>query len=165
MIKSLTKATQRVKFQTNLMPANIQPILDEILTTAKSAGISSDKENIQQFLLKEINSDDLVNYLVIGAALSKDRKGLLVYLLTSTKLVKIEIDQEKIQSLSSYLKEITAVSRTLANDPTGNNAKISVEFPQGSFGLQYSTTLKKIDSFFQNVDEAVRKLKGPTNGK
>lgn len=146
------------------MPIDIESILGKILSEGESVGIL-DKENYRQFLIKELNGDDLINYLVIRATLGKDREGLLVYLLTSSKIVKIEIDKEKVQSLSSYLKEITGVSRTLLSNPAGNNAQITVEFPQGSFGLRYPTTATEIDPFFQKVDEAVRKIKVSTNGK
>ncbi|MGD0168513.1 MAG: hypothetical protein ABSE54_02195 [Smithella sp.] len=144
------------------MTVDINPILEEILISGKTVGIIDDKENIQRFITKEINGDDLIAYLVIGANLSKDRDGVLVYLLTSAKIVKIEIDKEQVQSFSSYLKEVTGVNRTLLNNPSGNSARIVVEFLQGSFGLRYSAGDEIIDSFFQKVDEAVRKIKGAT---
>jgi hypothetical protein len=144
------------------MPKDIQPILNEILVAGKSVGILDDEENIRQFLTKEINGDELISYLVLGATLSKDRNGVLVYLLTSAKIVKIEIDKEQVQSFSSYIKEVTGVNRTLLNNTKGNSAHIVVEFIQGSFGLRYSAGDEKIDSFFQKVDEAVRKIKGTT---
>jgi len=147
------------------MHKKIETIIEEILTKGKTVGIIDDRENIKQFITKEINGDELIAHLAIDATLSKDRDGILVYLLTSAKIVKIEIDKEKVQSFSSYLKEVTGVNRTLLNNPEGNSARIVVEFVQGSFGLRYSSTDKNIDSFFQKVDEAVRKIKVSTNGK
>lgn len=142
---------------------DIEPIINEITNAGKDVGIVDDKEGIQQFLTKEINGDNLIDYLVLGASLGKDRDGLLVYLLTTAKIVKIEIDKEKVQSSSSYLKEITGVNRTLLTNTQGNNAQVSIEFPQGKFGLQYPSAFEKIDTFFQKVDEAVRKIKVTLN--
>lgn len=147
--------------------AAIEAILAEISSKGKSVGIIDDKDNIRQFLAKEINGDILTHYLVTSANLSKDRPGVLVYLLTSAKIVKIEIDKEKVQSFSSYLKEVTGVTRSLLNDPSGNNARIMIEFVNGNFGLIYPSNNTTIDSFFQSVDEAVRKIKvtkGTTDG-
>ncbi len=141
------------------MPAELGPILTEITALGKTVGILDDQEKIRQFLNNEINGDTLVDQLVISAVLSKDRYGLLVYLLTSAKFVKIEIDKEKVQSYSCYLKEVTGVSRSLLTSSAGNNAQVSVEFPQGNFGLQYPANTGNIDSFFQKVDENVRKIK------
>jgi hypothetical protein len=143
--------------------ADIEQIIKEITNTGETVGIVDDKDGIRQFLTKEINGDTLIDHLVIGASLGKDRDGLLVYLLTTAKIVKIEIDKEKVQSFSSYLKEVTGVNRTLLNNAQGNNAQVSVEFPQGKFGLQYPGNLTNIDSFFQKVDETVRKIKVTLN--
>ena len=142
---------------------DLESILQEILTLGKTVG-ALDKEKIQQFLTKEINGDTLKEYLVISATLGKDRSGLLVYILTSAKIIKIEIDKEEVQSYSTYLKEVIGVNRTTSllhsiATESSNDAKVVVEFPQGSFGLRYPASSTKIDSFFQKVDQAIRELK------
>ena len=147
------------------LEAVIKPIIEKISTQGKSVGITEDIENIKSFLTKEINGDTLIDCLVAGANLSKDRPGVLVYLLTSAKIAKIEIDKEKVQSLSSYLKDVTSVNRTLLNNPSGNNAQIVIEFLQGRFGLFYPANDTTIGTFFQKVDEAVRKVKATPDGK
>jgi hypothetical protein len=138
---------------------NVGPLLQEILTVGNTVNILDDQENIKQFLVKEINGDSLTNHLVIAATLAKDKQGLLVYLLTTAKIVKIEIDNEKVQSSSAYLKDVTGVNRTSFKNVNDNRSQISIEFPQGRFGLLYPLNDTKIDSFFQKVDEAVRAAK------
>jgi hypothetical protein len=136
-----------------------ESILNEILALITKGSFPQTKEVIQQFLDKEINGDTLLDDLTFSADLNKGRKGILVYLLTSAKIVKIEIDRDKVQSSSCYLKEVIGVNRTILTVPEGNNAQVIVEIPQGNFGLLYPTAMVKIDSFFQNVDATVRRIK------
>jgi hypothetical protein len=145
-------------------PPTIDLIITEISTKITNVGIPYDQENIRSFLTKEVNGDTLTNHLVLVATLSKDRRGLLIYLLTTAKIVKIEITAEGVQSFSSYLKEVTGVNRSLSTNVSGNNARVVVEFLQGNFGLFYPANDTQIDNFFQKVDEAVRNIKVAPNG-
>ena len=144
----------------NNSSVNVDPILDEIMSLGKGLQLSLNKENIRQFLIKEINGDGLTDYLVISAFLSKDKEGLLVYVLTTAKIVKIQIDKNSnLESYGAYLKEVTGVNRKLVSSSVGNNAQVVVDFSHGSFGLQYPTNQSNIDTFFQKVDQAVGKIK------
>lgn len=146
------------------MPINLEPILEEVLAKAKIVGILVDKENIKQLLIKEINGDDLTVYLVIKAAMCKDQGGLLVYLLTTAKIIEIQIDKEKFECISSYLKEVTGIIWSFFKDPAGKSGHISVKFLKGSFELRYYATAANIDFFFKKVDETFRKINVTTNG-
>lgn len=116
---------------------------------------------ICDFISTTINGDLLQEYLVINAAIKKDKKGALVYVLTDLRLIKIEIDSDaqEIKSSSFPLDTITSVERTLID---GDKAQVVISFQNDSLGLKFSQNDKKITEFFQKVDQS--RAKGKANG-
>jgi hypothetical protein len=119
-----------------------------------------DPVKLEEFLSGEINGDTVVDFLVLSASLGEGRKGILAYVLTTTRVIKIEIDEKDSKSSSPvYLRDVLAVKRVVPGPTGSDRAKISVEAGQGSFGLSYPATNQTIDQFFRKVDEQVRGIK------
>lgn len=119
-----------------------------------------DSEKLRSFIVSAVNGDPLIESLMLNATLSKDREGLLIYILTSSKIVKIEIDNQGFNSMSNYLSQVVGINRGLIKDENGNSfSKLKIEFSQGSFGLNYPEGTTKIDSFFSKFDEELSKTK------
>lgn len=143
------------------MPIDIA-ILNNIVSDAEkaAAGITQiSKEKISQFIATTINGDEYISHVSFRAQLSKDREGLLVYILTSAKVVKIEIDKADTQAFTFYLKDLVGVTRSIANDQSGTNQTI-FEFKQGSFGLRYFSDMKWLEDFFSRTEALAEKTKG-----
>ena len=138
-------------------------LLTQVDKLQQSSRLNLNMPSFSEFLQKNINGDNLIDGLALNALLSKDRNGLLVYLLTTTKIIKIEIDKQGFQAFSNYLSQVIGINRGIISKPDGgNNSQITVELTQGSFGLRYSQDDKEIDSFFLKVEEQLRKIKVPS---
>jgi hypothetical protein len=136
--------------------SDIKSLVQRINALEKEVG-KIDFAKLEQFISTTINGDDFVNAdsLVIPAQISKDKSGILVYIITSAKLVKIQIDNEGFKSSSTYLNQVSSVERSL----TEGRAAVEIKFGQDSFGLRYSPKHTEISDFFTKVEEAVRKTK------
>jgi hypothetical protein len=132
----------------------LNKILDEIFALTSPKIDDSRRPQIKDFIDSAINSDTVSEHLVISCFLGKDkdgadRDGALVYLLTDTRLIKIEIDQNSILSSSPTLTSIIKIDKKLEDNDA---AQVSIEFQNDYFGLRYSATNTEITQFFQKVD-------------
>jgi len=135
---------------------NIQHILDKVYGLEKSIG-NIDHSKFEQFIKSIINGDTLVTFLVLLATYGeKNEDCIIIYILTSGKLAKVRIVSGDFNSESAYLNQVVGVNKSVLKDKE-NNATITVEFPQGRFGLIYPLSNADIDAFFQKVDMGVRK--------
>lgn len=130
---------------------SINKILADIFELKSPEINETRREQIRELIESTINGDKSKTHLAITANLSQDRKGVLVYILTNLRLIKIEIDEKDIQSSSYSLDKIVAVDRKLVD---GERAEVTVAFPKNTFGLKYNQAEKNITEFFQNVDQA-----------
>ena len=123
------------------------------------------KDQIIDFVTTAINGDEPREHLALNAMLSANVSGVILYILTNFRLIKIDIGKTEILSNSYHLAAIIGAERKyIAPDLI----QFSISFPNGSFGLKYSPTDKKITEFFQKVDQASteigRSQRGHQNG-
>lgn len=128
-------------------------IIKEVFSITAPKIDGSRRSSISQLIQTTVNGDVISSYLVISAALGKDRKGILVYILTNLRLIKIEIDEREIQSSSFLLDTMIGIERKLITEDSGARATVEVSFQNGSLGLRYAPN-QKITEFFQKVDQA-----------
>lgn len=133
----------------------------KVADLAKASGINLKTEDFALSLKTAINGDtQIIEFLPLQASLSKDKDGLLVYVLTKSKVIKFEIDNEGFRAFSFYLSQFVGVNRSVINKPDGgNNSHVAVEFTQGGFGLRYPLGNKEIDSFFLRMEDQARQVK------
>ena len=113
------------------------------------------RDQIQDFIKKVINGDSVQGHLVIDANLKNKKEGVLVYILTNARIIKIEIS-EGISSQSFFLNALVSVGRKLEKD----QEEVEVIFQNTSFGLRYYPEEdEKISQFFQKIDQ-VKAMKG-----
>lgn len=130
---------------------SVNQIMVDILQLKSSEIAEARHEQIRGLIKATINGDVSKTHVTTTANLSKDRKGVLVYILTNLRLIKIEIDAKEIHSSSFSLDKMIAFDRTLVD---GDRAGVKVSFQNGSLGLQYNQTEQKITDFFQQVDQS-----------
>ncbi|HSW69388.1 MAG TPA: hypothetical protein VLI69_04435 [Gammaproteobacteria bacterium] len=106
---------------------------------------------LTDFIRTTINGDKPIAHLVLNINLDNQRRGIITYVLTNLRLIKIDIDPNKneIESNSFPLNTIIGVERKLIdNDKT----QFAISFQNGSIGLKYSLADTKITEFFQKID-------------
>ena len=84
----------------------------------------------------------------ILANLKPKTPGILLYVLTNVRLIKIEIPN--INSTSYFLNTMTNIDRKLIEN---NRLSINIIFHNTSVGLTYPIENKKITEFFQKIEE------------
>lgn len=128
---------------------SIDKIIDNLYALSSPKIEDSRKDKIKAFITSTINGDISKAYAVTKANLSKDRKGILIYVLTDCRVIKIEIDSNKEKSQSYQLSKIISISR----ESDGDRAKVQVYFENDTFGLWYNQKEEKITKFFQELDK------------
>ena len=121
----------------------------------------SRQDQITDFVTTAVNGDDPIDHLALNAMLSANVRGVILYILTNFRLIKIDIGKTEILSSSYHLAAMIGAERKYIDSDL---IQFSISFPNGSFGLKYSPTDKKITAFFQKVDQAStevdRRLRG-----
>jgi|LauGreDrversion4_2_1035121.scaffolds.fasta_scaffold233372_1 hypothetical protein len=113
-------------------------------------------EEIKEFIKTTINGDSINTHLAINAYLKPKILGVILYILTSVRLIKIEIDKEDgISSTSFFLNTITSIDRKMINKDTFS---IDIVFQTTSLGLRYDINNKKITDFFQTIEQSKAKI-------
>jgi len=132
----------------------IRKILDEIFD--KCNEVSSQREKLFNFIKLTVNGDSPTDYLIINANLSNDEEGIVVYILTNVRLIKMDIGiKSAIQSSSFILDSIINIERKLLD---ADRMQVRILFPNDAFGLRYPVSDIKASNFFQSLDQArVRK--------
>lgn len=124
-------------------------IIEDIFKLNTSIDNTREKQ-INDFIFSAVNGDNPISHLVIDANLGNNNKGIIAYILTNLRLIKIDIGEKEIESTSFPLSTIIGIERKLIED---NRAQFSIAFQNGSFGLRYSQDNKKINDFFQKIDQ------------
>jgi hypothetical protein len=120
--------------------SGLNPILDE-----------TRKQQITNFIISAVNGDIPTSHLIINANLGENNRGIIIYILTDLRLIKIDIDAKEIKSGSFPLNTLIGIERKLID---GDIAQFSIAFQNGTFGLRYSQDDQKITDFFQKIDQA-----------
>jgi len=144
----------------NPIHAKIRPILEKI----KSYTLLSPKFNeldLQDWLANTVNGDEITTFISVPVNFTTDAPGILTYILTNTRIIKITIQRASFSASSVYLNKVVRLNR----ETTGQTAEMtrqSIEFSEGpSFGLGYPKGDTYAETFFQAVDEAIRNQKQP----
>lgn len=139
---------------------NQENLILSIQEIQKESGTKIDIDSLKSLLAKIINGDSFVEGIARPATLEKDKKGILVYVLTTSKLAEIQINNNEIHSSSKYLKQISGIERGISKGEDGENrSEVLIDFPQESMGARYDETDKEVDSFFSRVEQQFRELK------
>ncbi len=107
------------------------------------------KKSITDFVTSTVNGDNPVDNLVIGANFDENNVGILAYILTNRRLIKIDIDSKEIKSNSFPLNTLIGIERRLE----GGREQFTVNFQNGGLGLRYPQDNQKITNFFQKIDQ------------
>lgn len=140
---------------------NLQPILTKIYAWEGKAVPSVDHAKFEAFLQSVLNGDQEVKAsIAFGAMLSKGGGGIVTYLLTEARLIRIRIDEKgDFDSADIYVTKIIGVNRQVSSSQPHkeNDAEVKVVTDKGFFGLQYVSSDKEIEDFFSQVEAVVRK--------
>lgn len=144
---SMTQLTAESQASNEAFLAQIKGEIAKILAPRIS---DKRQDEIQGLLKTTVNGDAIVSYLVIDATLGKDnKKGIIVYVLTNIRLIKLDTDEKETQSVSYPLSTLIGIERKLVD----GRAEVQVSFQNSSFGLRYSANNQNIVKFFQMVDQ------------
>lgn len=108
------------------------------------------KEQYRAFIESTVNGDTPITHLTIDANLAKDKPGIIIYILTNVRLIKIELGLDEIKSSGFLLDKLVVVERKIIDD---DKAEVLIKFDNDSFGLRYPIKNQKITDFFQQVDQ------------
>lgn len=128
----------------------LHTVIDEILALDAFKLSSERSTQILDFIDAAINGDTPELHLTIDANLTKNKLGVIVYILTNMRLIKIDIDTHEIKSVSFFLDKIISIERKLVD---GDNTEVLVSFENDSFGLRYPAKSKNITEVFQKIDQ------------
>ncbi len=128
----------------------ITKIVDDVFNIETPPN-SSRRDQITDFVTTAVNGDEPRDHLALNAMLSANNTGVILYILTNFRLIKIDIGANDILSNSFHLTALIGAERKFINPDL---IQFSLSFPNGSFGLKYSPTDKKITDFFQLIDQA-----------
>lgn len=128
----------------------LQLIVKKIFDSTNPQIDESRKEQIYDFIKSAVNGDALESDLVINAKLSETSRGIIVYILTDVKLIKVEINQTEVSSKIFPLNTLLSIERKLLENDT---EQFSVSFKSGAFGLKYDQKKQEITAFFQKIEQ------------
>lgn len=128
----------------------IEQILKDIWEIGGKLPKTQNQDKLRHFVTITINGDAPVNHLAINTNLSNGKEGVVVYILTNKRLIKIDIG-DKIQSSSFILDSIINIERELLDD---DRIQIKILFSNDSFGLRYPATDTQASNFFQSLDQS-----------
>lgn len=121
------------------------------LDNPKIITIDNRDKQISEFIQTTINGDETKAYLAINAYLKPKNLGVLLYILTNVRLIKIEIgENEGINSSSFFLSKMISIDRKLIGKDISS---IDIIFQNTSVGLRYSVFRKEITDFFQTIEQ------------
>ena len=130
----------------------LKSIIKEIFDLDSPKIDDSRKTAFSEFIVSTVNGDNPTAWLVLNVSLTDNKSGIMAYILTDARLIKIDSDGLEIESSSFPLNTIIGIERKLIDG--GERALFSVSFQNGTFGLKYSPTDRKITEFFQQIDHS-----------
>lgn len=136
----------------NTKEEKLNEIIQDIFSIDSLKIDDSRKLQIRDFIISAVNGDNPTAHLAINVKLGENKNGIIAYILTNLRLIKIDIDEKELQSSSFPLDTIIGIERKLIDG--GERAAFSISFQNGSFGLKYSPLEQKITEFFQKIDHS-----------
>ncbi len=134
---------------------NLKAIIDDIFRLNNPIINTARKQQIDNFIISAVNGDNPTAHLIISANLGENNKGVIIYILTDLRLIKIDIDAKEITSSSFPLNTLIGIERKLIDDDL---TQFTIAFQNGTFGLRYSQDDHKITNFFQRLTRAETKI-------
>lgn len=135
----------------------INRILDEIFAQKVSSVQENRRNDLYSFMNLVINGDQLNHYIVISARVTKEEDGVLVYLISETRLLKFDITSKEVSS-SFKLDDISGI--TYSREQEKRSIDVFIKDSKW-FGLQYDKSdAAKIEDFFQKLDDLRTKKDG-----
>ncbi len=135
----------------------INKILQDIFSLNSPAIEKLAENKLLGFIKLTINGDTLKEYFAINANLVNGEEGVVVYIITDTRLIKIDISTKgEAESSSFLLSSIINIQRKLLDN---ERAETQILFQNDSFGLRYQSSDTKVSNFFQELD-SLRVKKG-----
>lgn len=135
----------------NSKEETLNTITDDILKLDTPIMGEARKKQINNFIISTVNGDTPTAHLIISANLGDNNRGIIIYILTNIRLIKIDIDTSEVKSVSFPLDTMIGIERKLID---GDLTQFSIAFQNSTFGLRYSQDDQKITDFFQKVDQA-----------
>jgi hypothetical protein len=129
---------------------NLKVIINDLFNLHNTRIDEARKQSVSNFIISAVNGDNPTAHLIINANLGENNKGVIIYVLTDLRLIKIDVDANEIKSGSFPLNTLIGVERKLID---GDLLQFSVAFQNGTFGLRYSQDDHKITDFFQKIDQ------------
>ena len=139
--------------------SQLQEFLNKIYPLEEKSGIHFDHPKFETFLQSVINGDVFDDLLPLDVKLSNGEDGIVVYLLTNARIIRIRITQKGFESSDIYLKEVTGINKELLSAEGEDKSVVRIESPQGYFGLRYQPGKKLVEDFFSKVESKVRESK------
>ena len=133
----------------SLKKGAIDKIVNNIFNLDNPKIDESRRQLITDFVVGSVNGDELISDLVINANLDDNNKGVIAYVLTNLRLVKIDIHLKEIQVSSFFLNTMIGIERKVIE----GYEQFSIAFQNGTFGLRYSLKDQNITRFFQQIDQ------------
>ena len=121
-----------------------------------------DKAKTLLFVQEVINGDSPIDYLVIVGIIGKSKSdGVIAYVLTNERIIRIRITEKSIDSTDIYLKQALGVNRQLLakSEEEAIDSEVYVHSDKDRIGLSYVSTDQKVVNFFNNVEKAIRESK------
>jgi hypothetical protein len=136
----------------------INNILDEMFAQKVPSITEARRDDLHSFMNIVINGDELdTTYLIISASVTNEEEGVLVYLISETRLLKFDITSKEVSS-SFKLNDISSI--TYSREKEKRSINVSIKGSKG-FGLQYDKSdATKIETFFQKLDDLRAKKNG-----
>ena len=137
----------------NKMAKTINDIMEAVYAlNTPNLGWNYERNTQDEELIRiVINGDEIREYLPIIANITPKNPGILLYILTNARLIKIEISKkEKITSISYFLNIMISIDR---KNLENNRMSINIIFHNTSVGLTYNMENRNITEFFQKIEE------------
>lgn len=131
----------------------VNDILHEISHSRFSQIDISGLPIFKEFLGNAINGDNPIDYLIVpGVGEINNKAGFFIYILTTSKVIKIFSDGNGIEANNYPLSTFTGMNQQLIED--GKRFQFIAQFQTGGIGLKFPPDNKKALAFFQNIEEA-----------
>jgi hypothetical protein len=132
---------------------HLDKIMAEIINLYNAQIEDERTQQIRKFIDSTVNGDAIQAHLTISANLDETKKGIIIYIVTNLRMIKVDVNKvtEEITSSIFPIDTITGIERKLLKD---GKAQVKILFPNSFFGLIYRSDDEAVNDFFQKIDLA-----------
>lgn len=109
------------------------------------------KNLIFKLIEETVNGDHIIDSIILSAKISKTIDGILCFILTNTKIIKISLDENNTESSSWKITDLNSIERKIID---GKKAEINLLFSNDGMGLRYPIDNEDLNKFFKKIDLA-----------